>query len=155
MFVLGLRLAYGIYKINSLKEVLRYFFDQVLKKWVLLFLMTFLLYSFIVTFTGEPLNKVWNLNNGQDCPSYMWQIWFLFRNMQLDCKACLPWMSLIAADVFFTIVATPLILVFKTNKKLSYGIFFLIILNSIFISYGILEGGQINYQPYKLMNGQK
>lgn len=59
--------------------------------------MTFLIYSFITMFTGEPLNKVWTLNNGQDCPANMWQIWFLFRFMVTDCKACLPWMSIISS----------------------------------------------------------
>lgn len=82
-------------------------------------------------------------------------MWFLFRNMQTDCKACLPWMSLIASDIFFTIVAAPLILIFRSTKRLGYGIFSLIILLSIFISFGILEGGKIKYEAYKLMNGQR
>lgn len=117
--------------------------------------MTFLIYSFAVSFTGEPLNKVWSLNNGVDCPSTMWQFWFLFRNMQVNCKACLPWMSLIAADIFFTLVAVPMILVFRTNKRLGYGVFSLIILTSMFISIAILDSESIKYEPYKLMNGQK
>lgn len=94
MFIFGLRLAYITYKINSFTQIPRFFFDQVLKKWVLLVLMTFFIYSFLTNFTDEPLNKVWNLNNGQDCPGVMWQYWFLFRNMVMDCKRCLPWMSI-------------------------------------------------------------
>jgi hypothetical protein len=59
--------------------------------------MSLLVYSYIKMFTAEPLNKLWDLNNGQDCPGYMWQIWFLFRYMQIDCRACLPWLSLIVS----------------------------------------------------------
>lgn len=155
VFILGLRLAYGMYKIDTFKGILRFYFDQLLKKWVLLVLMTFLIYSFVVTFTSEPLNKVWNLNNGADCPGYMWQIWFLFRNMQLDCKTCLPWMSLIASEIFFTILAAPFLIVFRTSKKLGYALFSGLIFLSMIISIAILDSENISFEPYKLMNGRK
>ena len=45
MFVLGLRLAYGAYRIKTFRGIGRYFFDQLLKKWILLILMSFLIYS--------------------------------------------------------------------------------------------------------------
>lgn len=155
MFILGLRLAYGIYKIDTLKGILRYYFDNVLRKWVLLVLMTLLVYAFIEAFTSDPLHKIWNLNNGIDCPGYMWQIWFLFRNMQVDCRACLPWMSLLSAEIFFTLVATPLVLIFRTSKKLGYGLFTLIIFLSMIASVAILDSHSITYQPYKLTTGQR
>lgn len=85
----------------------------------------------------------------------MWQMWFLFRNLLWDCKACLPWMSLIASEIFFMVISAPFLLVFKANRKLGYGLFSLLILNSMFISYAILDSNNINYEPYKLMNGQK
>lgn len=117
--------------------------------------MTLLIYAYIITFTSEPLNKVWNLNNGEDCPKYMWQIWFLFRNMQLDCKKCLPWMSIFSAELFFILVSAPFLLIFKTSKKLGYGLFALIIANSMLDSYAILDSHKVIYEPAKLMNGQK
>lgn len=94
MFIFGLRLAYNAYKINNMKDIGRFLFDQVLKKWVLLILMTLFVYTYLNVLTSQPLNKIWNMNNGQDCPSTIWQIWFLFKNMTLDCKKCLPWMSI-------------------------------------------------------------
>ena len=48
MFVLGLRLAYGAYRIKTFRAIGRYFFDQLLKKWVLLLLMTLLLQALLV-----------------------------------------------------------------------------------------------------------
>lgn len=97
VFVMGLRLAYSAYKIDTFKALLRFYFDQAIKRWVVLFLMTLLIYSFVIVFTSEPLNTVWKINVGGDCPGYIYQLWFLFRNMITDTKACLPWMSLIAA----------------------------------------------------------
>lgn len=97
MFVLGLRFAYGIYKANSLKQIFRFYFDQLLKKWALLFLMSLFVYSWMESFTDQPLHRLWNINYGQDCPGYMWQLWFLFRNMQVDCKRCLPWLSVFSS----------------------------------------------------------
>lgn len=139
MFILGLRLAYGAYKLNSFHELMRFYFDNVLKKWALLILMTMLIYSFLTMFISQPLNKIWDLSNGQDCPSTMWQIWFLFRFMISDCKRCLPWMSLIASEIFFILAAAPILLIFRTFKKLGYGLFGLIILLSMIISYSILD----------------
>lgn len=85
----------------------------------------------------------------------MWQIWFLFRFMLNDCKRCLPWMSLIASEIFFIIIAAPILLIFRTFKKLGYGLFGLIILLSMVTSYSILDSSGVVYEPSKLMTGQK
>ena len=90
IFVLGLKLAYGVYKIGSFREMGRYFFSQVLKKWLYLILMTMAIYGVLNTI-DSPLRKVWQLNYGRDCPSKLWEYWFLFRNLQFDNTACLPW----------------------------------------------------------------
>lgn len=42
---MGLKLAYGVYKITEFKEMGRYFFDQVLKKWVYLSLISIFIYG--------------------------------------------------------------------------------------------------------------
>lgn len=152
MFILGLRLAYGAYKIKTFRGIGRFFFDQLLKKWVLLILMSFFIYSALTILTNEPLSKVWSLNNGQDCPSYMWQMWFLFRNLQLDCRVCLPWLSLLSSEILFTLLAAPFLIVFRVSKKLGYSLLGMVLLTSIFASYAILDSANIFYEPTKLMN---
>lgn len=108
----------------------------------------------MTVFVSDPLSKVWDLKYGQDCPNYLWQTWFLIRNVQLDCKLCLPWVSLFATEILFTIISIPFLLIFKSNKKLGYGLFGLLILTSIVISFAILDSDNIVYEPTVLMNGQ-
>lgn len=64
-------------------------------------------------------------------------------------------MSLLSAEIFFTLVATPLVLIFRTSKKLGYGLFTLIIFLSMIASVAILDSHSITYQPYKLTTGQR
>ena len=71
IFILGVRLAYGVYKIKTFTAIGRFFFDQLIQKWLLFILMTLLIYSFLA-FTQQPLSKIWELNYGKDCPGYMW-----------------------------------------------------------------------------------
>lgn len=146
MFIFGLRLAYGVYKITNVKGYLRYYFDQIIKKWLLLFLMSLLTYAYIITLTDEPLDKIWKLNTGEDCPGYMWQVWFLFRYMVTDGKRCAPWLSVFASEIFFILISAPFVLIYRTSsKKLGYALFFLLILLSIFVSFAILDGHNIVY----------
>ena len=70
------------------------------------------------------MNRESSNRSGQDCPAKMWQMWFLFRNFLGDCQACLPWMSVIASEIFFMIVSTPFLIVHKSNKKLGYNTHF-------------------------------
>ena len=121
----------------------------------MLFLMSLLIYTFVILFTGEPLNTIWKINVGGDCPDYIYQLWFLFRNMITDTKACLPWMSLIAAELFFILLAGPLILIYRSNKKIGYTLFSLIIINSMFISIAVLDSKKVIYEPTMLMSGQR
>lgn len=143
MFVLGLRLAYGAYKIKTFTSIGRYFFDQLLKKWALLIIMSMLIYSSLSFFVSDPLSRIWNINNGQDCPNYMWQMWFLFRNLQLDCRVCLPWLSLISSELLFIILAAPFIIIFRVSKKLGYSLLALVIATSIVVSFAILDSENI------------
>ena len=71
IFILGLKLAYGVSHIKRFKAIGRYFFDELIKKWLLLIILSLFIYSFM-TFTQNPLSKVWELNFTQDCPNYMW-----------------------------------------------------------------------------------
>ena len=124
--------------IKSFKAIGRYFFDELIKKWLFLIILSLFIYSFMA-FTQNPLSRVWELNYGQDCPNYMWQIWFLFRNLQLDCKACLPWLSLLSSEILFTILAAPFIIIYRVRKSLAHALFGVIIFISIMVSYAILE----------------
>ena len=91
MFILGMKLSYGVYKFVTFHEIGRFFFDHLLKKWTFFFLITTIIYG-IMSYTDQPLSKYWQTNFGQDCPAYIWQDWFLFRHFQLDGKVCLPWL---------------------------------------------------------------
>jgi hypothetical protein len=94
MCILGIKLSYAVYKLTSFHQIGRFFFDQLLKKWVILILFSMTVYI-IMAMIDDPLSRVWKNNYGQDCPSVMWQIWFVFRNLQLDCKVCLQWFWLL------------------------------------------------------------
>lgn len=80
-------------------------------------------------------------------------MWFLFRNLQLDCKACLPWLSLLESEILFTILAAPFIIFYRVNKKLGHALFGLIIFISMLISYAILDDEKILFLPLRLSNG--
>ena len=82
-------------------------------------------------------------------------MWFLFRNLQLDCRACLPWISLICSEILFTILAAPFIIIFRVSKKLGYSLMVLVLLTSIFASFAILDSENIFFEPTKLMNASK
>lgn len=149
-----MQFAYGVYEVQTFKGLGRYFFDNLIKKWLFLVIISLFIYSFL-SLTQEPLSKIWQLNYGQDCPGSMWQMWFFFRNLQLDCKACLPWLFLLPSEILFTQLAAPIILIYRVNKKISNVLFGLLILVSILASYSILDNQNIIFMPTKLMNGQK
>lgn len=153
MFVLGMRLAYGMYKVSTFSGIGRYFFDELIRKWLNLILLSLVVY-FCLYLTQQPLSMIWRLNYGEDCPQYMWEIWFLFRNLQLDNKICLPWLNLLSSEILFTILAAPFIIIHRTSKKLSIFLFSLIVFTSVIISYSILDSEKIIFEPTKLMNQQ-
>lgn len=155
IFVLGFKLAYGMAKIRKFTKIGRIFFDLLLRKWLNLILISLLVYSFLNQTVSRPLSLLWSQTNGKDCPYYIWQIWFVFRNLQLDCKVCLPWFTLLEADLLFTLLSAPLIILFRTSKKIGYALCVLLVLGSIMVSGAILKNEMIIFEPAKLMNGQK
>ena len=91
-----------------------------------------------LSLTDDPLNKIWKANYGADCQSVMYQMWFLFRNLQLDCKVCLQWFWVLEADILLTLLAAPLFIIYRTKRWLGYTVLGLVVLNSLFVSYAIL-----------------
>ena len=85
----------------------------------------------------------------------MYQIWFVFRNLQLDCKVCLQWFWIMEVDILLTILAAPLFIVYRTKRILGYSIFTMDIVISMIASYAILESQNILFEPYKLFNMAK
>lgn len=81
IFIQGFRLAYGMSEIKKIRNIGRSFFDIIFRKWLILILMSLLVYSFSSYFISQPLSELWNFKNGKDCSNYIWQIWFLFRNL--------------------------------------------------------------------------
>lgn len=136
---MGYRLAYSLFKIKKFVKIGRFFFDILIKKWVNLILMSLLVYAFCSLCISQPLVKIWNIKNAIDCKNYIWQIWFMFRNLQLDSKICLPWFSLLEVDLLFTLLSAPLIIIFRTSKRLGYFLLIILITVSLFISYEILK----------------
>lgn len=139
IFILGFRLACGLAKIRKFTKIGRLFFDELLRKWLNLILMSLLVYSFCTIFINKPLSLLWYQTNGKDCPNYIWQIWFVFRNLELDCKVCLPWFTLLEADLLLTLLTAPLIVLFRTSKKIGYFLIVVLIGGSIFVSSAILK----------------
>lgn len=137
MFVLGAKLAFSFYKLKSFHEIGRYFFDQLLMKWLGLILASMTAYI-LLSLIDEPLNQIWKNNYGADCPSVMYQMWFLFRSFMMDCKVCMQWFWIIETDILLTIVAAPLFIVYRTKKWLGYTLFTLAIFISLMFGYGVL-----------------
>lgn len=154
VFILGTKLAYSLFKLNSFHEIGRYFFDQLLIKWLVLVLTSMAAYVYL-SLTDQPLNQLWKSKYGADCPSVMYQIWFVFRNLQFDCKVCLQWFWIMEVDILLTILAAPLFIVYRTKRVLGYAIFTLAAVISIIGAYAILDSQNILFEPYKLFNMAK
>lgn len=92
-----------------------------------------------MSYTDAPLSKFWNINFGQDCPRYMWQDWFLFRNFQLDGKVCLPWLWILQVEMVLTLISAPFIIIFRIKKNIGYFLMTLVCLISMVIGFAILS----------------
>lgn len=123
-------------------------------KWAILVLTSMAAYVFL-TMTDEPLDKLWKSKYGADCPSIMYQIWFVFRSLQFDCKVCLQWFWILEADILLTILAAPLFIIYRTKRWLGYSLFALTIFISIIVAFAVLESENILFEPYKLFNMAK
>jgi hypothetical protein len=85
----------------------------------------------------------------------MWQIWFLFRHLQLDTNVCLPWLWILEAEIFLTLISAPFIIIFRIKKNLGYGLLGMICAVSLVVGFSILDGQGILFEPTKLFNMQK
>lgn len=108
-----------------------------------------------MTYADEPLSKYWYINFAQDCPKYIWQDWFLFRDLQLDGKVCLPWLWIPQADLFLTILSAPFIVIYRIKKNIGYTLMGLVCLISMVISFAILSDQSVVFEPIKLFNQSK
>ena len=151
VFVLGSKLAYSLYRLSSFHEIGRFFFDQLLVKWSILVLTSMAAYVFL-SLTDEPLNQLWKSKFGADCPSVMYQVWFTFRSLILDCKVCLQWFWIMEVDILLTLLVAPLFIIYKTKKWVGTALFALVIIISKIFAIAILESDNIVFEPYKLFN---
>ena len=154
VFVLGVKLAFSLFKLSSFHEIGRYFFDQLLMKWAILVLTSMAAYVFL-SMTDEPLNQLWKNKFGADCPAVMYQIWFVFRSLILDCKVCMQWFWIMEVDILLTIIAAPLFIIYRTKRWLGYALFGTLAVISLLVSYAILDSQSILFEPYKLFNMAK
>lgn len=154
VFVLGAKLAFSLYRLNSFHEIGRFFFDQLFTKWLTLLLASMAAYA-LLSLTDEPLNQLWKNNLGADCGATMHQMWFLFRNLAMDCRVCLQWFWILEVDVLLTILAAPLFIVYRTKKWLGYALLLAAVAASALFSYGLLYSQNVLFEPYKLFNMPK
>lgn len=103
-------------------------------------------------FTDEPLNKLWKEKTAEQCPSTIYQIWFLFRGLQFDGKSCMPWLWVLESEILLSILAAPFYIIYKTKKSLGYILFSLIIFTSIIVAYAVLDNQSVVFEPYKIFN---
>ena len=103
-------------------------------------------------FTDEPLNKLWKEKTAEQCPSTIYQIWFLFRGLQFDGKSCMPWLWVLESEILLSILAAPFYIIYKTKKSLGYILFSLIIFTSIIVGYAVLDNQSVVFEPYKIFN---
>lgn len=137
IFVLGAKLALSVFKLGSFRELGRYFFDELLTKWAVLVLVSMVAYFFF-SLTDEPLNQLWRASSAADCSSVIYQVWFVFRSLQFDGKTCLPWLWIMEADIFLTLLAAPFFIIYRTKKSLGYILFGLLMLISIVVGFAVL-----------------
>jgi hypothetical protein len=142
IFVFGAKLAYSLFKLNSFHEIGRYFFDELLVKWAVLLLVSMTAY-FFMSLTDEPLNALWKASTTADCPSVIYQVWFVFRSLQFDSKACMPWFWIMEADIFLTLLAAPFFIIYRTKKSLGYVLYGLIIMISIIVGFAVLDNQNV------------
>lgn len=151
IFVLGAKLAMSVFKLGSFRELGRYFFDELLTKWAVLVLVSMVAYFFF-SLTDEPLDQLWRSSSAADCPSVIYQVWFVFRSLQFDGKTCLPWLWVMETDIFLTLLAAPFFIIYRTKKSLGYILFGLIMLISVVVGFAVLESQNVLFEPYKLFN---
>ena len=142
------------FKLSTFHEIGRFFFDQLLVKWVVLLLTSMGAYA-LLTLTDEPLDQVWQKSYGADCSSVMYQMWFLFRTLQLDCKVCLQWFWVLEVDILLSIVAAPFFIIYRTNRTIGSVLMGMVVLTSAIVSVAILDSQGILFEPYKLFNMSK
>ena len=85
----------------------------------------------------------------------MYQMWFLFRNLQLDCKTCLQWFWVLEVDILLSIVAAPFFIIYRTKRTIGNVLMGLVVLTSIVVAVAILDSQSIIFEPYKLFNMSK
>lgn len=73
----------------------------------------------------------------------MYQLWFVFRSLTLDCKVCLQWFWILEVDILLTIIAAPLFIVYRTKKWLGYSLFSLAMVISLLFAFAVLDSENI------------
>jgi len=79
-------------------------------------------------------------------------MWFLFRSLQIDCKACLTWFWVLEVDLLLSIVAAPFFVIYRSNKMFGKILFAVALIISIVSGVTILQSQSILFEPYKLFN---
>jgi len=69
----------------------------------------------------------------------MYQMWFVFRSLILDCKVCLQWFWILEVDILLTILAAPFFIIYRTKKWIGYSLFTLSMVISIIFAFAVLE----------------
>jgi len=142
IFVLGVKLASNLFSLNSFHEIGRYFFDHLLVKWAVLVLTSMAAYL-VLSWTDEPLNQLWINKYGADCPTIIYQMWFVFRSLILDCKVCLQWFWILEVDILLTVIAAPLFIVYRTKRWLGYTLFGISVFISMMFAFAVLDSENI------------
>jgi hypothetical protein len=151
VFVLGTKLAGAVFKLGSFRELGRYFFDELLTKWAVLVLVSMAAY-FCFSLTDEPLNQLWRSSSFADCSPDIYQVWFVFRSLQFDGRSCMPWLWVMESDIFLTLLAAPLFIIYRTRKSLGHALFALVITISIVVGFAVLDSENVVFEPYKIFN---
>lgn len=98
---------------------------------------------FFFCLTDEPLNQLWRTSSAADCSSLIYQVWFVFRSLQFDGKTCMPWFWVMETDIFLTLLAAPLFIIYRTKKSLGYTLFGLVMAISIVVGFAVLDSQNV------------
>lgn len=67
----------------------------------------------------------------------------------------MPWLWILEADIFLTLISAPFVVIFRLKKNLGYALMLIVCFISMTISYAILDDQGIIFEPTKIFNMQK
>ena len=80
-WIFGINAAYTLYKVKSLKDILKCITNKLTRTWIALVFYILFAYGLAQLIISQPLSGLWTILFNKDCPSTFWRKWFLVNTM--------------------------------------------------------------------------